>query len=571
MTRASGRPRATEAPALTEGDVPGLVQTLTTGTALEQQGALVGLTRVVPFEATRPALARVRALAAGAPEPELRRQAFSVLGGFALEPGVIALLELGLADPDVSVAQAAVAALPPVAAALPALQSALRHPQVEIRRNAAEVLRRFSAPSAELLDAFAVALKDPARVVRSAAAQGAAVSAKGQAALGQKLLEALGVEREGVVRAVLVRALLETGGCSPTDGPLLIGLLATDPEPSVRYGSARLLGRVRATGAVAALCEALAHDPEALVRGFAAEALGKIGPEARAAVPALLAMVKHRDTVNHRSMAVTALAAIDVPPRAEVSAALSAALSDAEEETQAAAARAVAALGLAVPPAPPPVDPATATLRALDDADPQARGAAVLRVKRATAPIDPRWLPGLTRALGHPDPLTRRYAAEALGRAGPAAEASVDALVEALLASSEPGLAREAARALVQVEAGAPRVLEALARHLERGQAFVADGSADALATLGVNGVPALVRGVRSKEPYAGFAAAGALARIGPGAIDAVPALLELLADASRLTVRLSDGGGDSRGRVVAALVAIAPDDPRVTHFTAAR
>lgn len=597
VTRANARPRAVEAPPLTGADVPGLVATLTKGNGLEQQGALMSLARVVPFEATRPALPLALKLAAGPGEAEVRSQALSFLGGFALEPGVVSVLETALSDADVSIAQAATAALPPVQAALPALRRALGDRRVEIRRRATDTLRRFSEPSPELLQAFTLALTDPAQGVRSAAAQGAAVSAKGQAALGPSLVEALGVEREGLVRALLVRALLETGGASTADAKLLIGLLAADREPSVRYGSAQILGRLRATAAIPALRQALEHDPEALVRGFAAEALGLIGPEAQSAVPALLAMVRDREKVNYRSMAVSALAAIDVKHRADVSAVLLAAVSDAEEETQAAALKAVgargtpapalkaalealrfqdgarnaplyretlAALKLPAPPSAPPLDPATAILRGLDDAAPQSRSQAVMRVKGATTPIDPRWLPGLTRALAHPDTLTRRYAAEALGRAGPAAKASVGALIGALLEAGEPGLEREAARALVQVAPASPEVLEALARHLERGQSFVADGSAEALATLGVRGVPALVRGVRSKEPYAGFAAAGALARIGPGAVDAVPALLDLLADKSRLTIHLSDGGGDSRSRVVAALEAIAPNDPRV-------
>lgn len=123
---------------------------------------------------------------------------------------------------------------------------------------------------------------------------------------------------------------------------------------------------------------------------------------------------------------------------------------------------------------------------------------------------------------------------------------------------------RQYAEAMVAIGGASEPVLAALGEHLARGETFVADASANALALLGAPAVPTLTQAVRSPRPYTAFAAARALGALGPTAASAVPALLELAADRSRLTVQLTDGGGSSEEVVRAALKAIAPDDPKV-------
>ncbi len=529
----------------------------------------------------------------------VRSEAATTLGGFGADPQGLAALTSALRDPDPEVQRAAGAALPADVAALPALKDALHHPSTEVRRRAADTFRGFGTPSREVLLALASALGDPDAGVRTAAAQSAAVIGKHQPLLGPPLLQALRSEGDAFRRTFLVHALLETGGVTQAELPLLLQLLKSDPQESTRSGSARLLGRLgpEAISAVPSLHAALDGDAAPLVRGLAAEALGAIGPGAKEAIPSLIAVVRNREKTNYRSLAVTALGAIDATPRADITSVLVAALSDPEEETQGAALEAVrtrgapgpevkaalralqvpanarnekryletmAALHLPVPAGRPVVDEALALAKALTDADVHARGAALLRIRKGDAAIDPRWLPGLTRALTDGDALNRRSGAELLGRAGPAASGSVGALVRALLTSQDAGLEGEIARALVRIAPEAPEALEGLSAHLARGESFRADASASALAAAGAKGVPFLERAVRSKRPYACFAAAGALAVVGPPAVAAVPALLELLADPSRLTIQLTDGGGSSRSRVIAALKAIAPEDVRV-------
>jgi len=89
------------------------------------------------------------------------------------------------------------------------------------------------------------------------------------------------------VREWAVAALEGLGTPEPEQVPQIAALL--DGEPAVGYWAATLLGRASVAGdlAVASLAEVVERNPHAEVRQRAAWALGKMGPAAAAALPAL--------------------------------------------------------------------------------------------------------------------------------------------------------------------------------------------------------------------------------------------------------------------------------------------
>lgn len=592
----TARPRGAEVPPLTPAHLPALQGALGHADPAQRGYALRELRRVVPFTAVAPALGAVLGLLEDA-DAGVRAEAVTTVACFGVEPQILAALAVALADPEPHVQQTAAGLLPPDAAALPLLRTALTSKHREVRLRATHTLRRFQRLDPAVLALLTGALEDSDRGVRTAAAQAALAVGVGRAELAPALTAAVKRESDGLTCAFLMRALEVTGGAALGELPFFAALLATAPEEGTRLACAQVLGAWGAAGhaALPALRAAVTGDGAALVRGYAAQALGKLGPVASVAIPTLIAMVEDRATLNYRAMAVTALAAIDAERRADVTRALAAALGDAEAETQACALQAVAhrgppsdevsqalqalqlapgarnanaylatmaALGLSAGLAAP-ADEAAQWAAALGDRDVHVRAATLLRIRGAAA-IDARWIAPLARILAEEDRGLRRSAAELLRRAGPAARPALGALTAALLDSDDGGVEREVAHALGQLGPAEPEVLAALTAHLARGASFRADASAMALASMGAAGVDALVEGVRSRRPYACFAAAQALATLGPLAAQAVPALLELWVDPARLTVRLTDGAGSSREAVRAALLAIAPADTHV-------
>jgi HEAT repeat protein len=80
-----------------------------------------------------------------------------------------------------------------------------------------------------------------------------------------------------------------------------------DKDPSIRKNAAQALAHIgpEAKAAIPALTETL-KDKDGSVRGFAAQALGNMGPEAKAAVPALTEATQSKNYFVRQS-AVAAL------------------------------------------------------------------------------------------------------------------------------------------------------------------------------------------------------------------------------------------------------------------------
>ena len=282
----------------------------------------------------------------------------------------------------------------------------------------------------------------------------------------------------------------------------------------VGYEGVRALAKI-GPPAVPALIKALKNGKKK-IRAHAAEALGKIGPKARAAVPALVQELRNqgdgKDTIainigenaffrypGPRSRAATALGQIGPEAKAAVPA-LAQVLKDDDSSIRTAAARALGNIGTAAVPA---------LLKALQNDDARVRAASVT-------------------GLGQISP----NAVSALGEIGADAKAAVPALVAAFKDASN-----ELRTTIVAVlKAIGPVAVPILTRSLgdQENASGVRQGVAMALGTFGrqaKTAVPALEKALKDRGPYVRGAAADALGKIGPAAMHAVPALRALLDD----------------------------------------
>jgi len=229
-------------------------------------------------------------------------------------------------------------------------------------------------------------------------------------------------------------ALGHIGAAAESTIPLLIETLKSK-HVSVRRNSSRALGNLGAAAkpAAGALVHALV-DEDPIVRVNAAESLWKIDRHPKA-LPALAEMIRHgkaplpyEATVALGRMGPEADAAIPT---------LIMALDHPSSDVRRAGAQALGRMGPAALPA------LRNTLAH--------RNAEVCRsTVEALGWIGPPALPMLIEALGHADPAVRRSAARSLGRLGPSARDATGPLIEAV--NDRNQLVREAAaRALNKV------------------------------------------------------------------------------------------------------------------------
>jgi HEAT repeat protein len=368
----------------------------------------------------------------------------------------------------------------------------------------------------------------------------------------------------------------------------------------------------------------LLHDPDMMVRQWAAQALGYLGPAARPAVPALQEALK--DQADVRAQALTALAKIGVEPgvaeetfapalndpsasvRIEAAKALwhatqqaervllvlLAGLTDADEMVRSNAAQALAEMGPAAKDAVPALLAAFANdnemvvfwvVDALRAIGAEARMAvptllAALRDSRlhvrlaaptalaAIVPAAPEAVPALVDLLHDPEAQLRCHAADLLHLCGEAAQPAIAAMREAL--AERTGLVPlHAGKALWELGHRA-EVLPVLIRALASSEKFVAATAAGFLGTLGPAAsaaVPALRTALSSPDVGVRVAAAGALWRIEHQADTVIPVLMEALGCEEEFTMvlwSLAELGPAAR----AALPAIqaAYGDPNAQH-----
>ena len=294
--------------------------------------------------------------------------------------------------------------------------------------------------------------------------------------------------------------------------PALVEALEENP-----YGLSRIadsLARIDPEALVAALVKLLPRSkrPEDTI-----EALGRLGPKAKDAIPALIESLGH-EIKGTSGSAARALAAIDLEASL---AALLPRLADSDVAERRLAAEALGDMGPKAEAAVP------AFIRALDDEDVEVRTFAAF----ALAHFGPRAaaVAALTRLVAAGPGKAREMAAWALGTIGPEAAAAVPALVEALW-ERDPVSRSRLIWTLGQIGPGAAAV-PALVQALGDEDAAIRRAAAVALERVGpaaAAAVPALIIGLKDTGQYVRGAVARALGSIGPGPA-AVRSLVEAL------------------------------------------
>lgn len=207
------------------------------------------------------------------------------------------------------------------------------------------------------------------------------------------------------------------------------------------------------------------------------------------------------------------------PPDRGDAAHLARLLADPDPAARAAAVRALADLG---------PDAVPALLAALAAPTGLARSAATAALRELGSVAA---APALARALADPDPRVRQRAARAAEILGPAPAGSpLEPALVAALADPDPRVRRDAALALAATGPRSPAAVARLLAALTDPDAGVRVAAAAAAATLPAAAtpdlVPTLVRDLESPDRYRHLPAVSALARLGPRAAAALPALL---------------------------------------------
>ena len=314
--------------------------------------------------------------------------------------------------------------------------------------------------------------------------------------------------------------------------------------------------------AVATLRRALG-DATAAVRTQAAVALGRIGPDAAAAVSDLIPLLQDADeTVRCRAAealgSMPAQAAAILPP-------LSALLHDGSAAVKAAAARGLGALRKEAASATPTL------IALLQDSADEVRAAAaeaVAQIGRLTDAATDSLVEGLT----DPDNVVRAQTAEALGVIGAAAQDAAPALVE-VVRNGDDRVRAKAVRALGMIgEAAAEVAVPSLVRALRGQDSWVSALAAEALGQMGDSAdeaVPALARSLQHRNPLVRANAAEALANLGDSAAGARAELERTARDEDggvrRQALRaLGAIGGPTAAAEQAVQAGLADDDPLV-------
>ena len=281
---------------------------------------------------------------------------------------------------------------------------------------------------------------------------------------------------------------MSVNASSPTDQPAVHALLR-ELDRNQTYRQEVVVDALAQIGfpAVAGLIERLGPSTDLDVRQRAAMILGRIGPDARDSMAALIESVVDRDR-DMRNGAIRALKQID--PNWVMSEATQRAIPMLTEKlgsrsagVQNTAKLVLSALG---PPAVPEL------IRALSHAEDDQRQALAAETLGRIGASAASAVSPLNQALGSDHMHVRRLAAEALGRMGPAAAPAVSNLLR-LLADESLAIRGVAAKALAQIKSAldvaAPAVLQLLVHKSEA----VRQDAVDALAAMGPSSIPLMV------------------------------------------------------------------------------
>jgi len=456
-------------------------------------------------------------------------KALARIGPVAIPP-LVAALESKDAQQRSGVARALGALGPAAAVAVPALVRNLADGAEPVHQDTVEALGEIGAPAKPALVA-ALGDADPNR--RAGAALALAQLGAAAKDTAPALVSILEKENNPAARIAQITALPKTGP-EPARAVLLLVAAATDPDDAIRHAGINALAGARTLHPDAA--EALAgllKNADPALRQRAAHALGRLGPDAASALPALIdaARASNGEGVFVDSLTQIGPAALpallsalkDAKPAenewifhtlrgfgAAAAPALNEALQNPKPEVRVSAIQALGAMGL-------DATPALHTLFTLASGDEPKAQAAALRALVALR-AEPRHLkPLLEAAMASPSPDVKRAGAAGVAATGGGAELGVDTLI-ALLSDDDAVGRLSAVQALGELGPKAAPAVNALVEHFE--------------------------------DPALQLATIETLRRLGPAAAPAVPHLLALAAK----------NGGEQRATILPALSAIGHD-----------
>jgi HEAT repeat protein len=454
---------------------------------------------------------------------------------------------------------------PQAAPAVTVLIGRLGDSDRQVRWHAARALGEIGEAAKEAVPALTEAVRKETGINRAHAATALGqIGPNGWNAI-PTLAEALD-DRDPAVRRSVAWAMARLGPQNTLAIPMFVRLLR-DPDPTVVAHAARSLAEI-GPPAVSALTEAL-H--EARTRYWAVLILSEIGPEAEAAVPALLEAMQQSEAEERRATLVC-LGAIGPGGKAACEAIVRTLLRDQNVAVRASAAYALGRIGSASD------DVIPALKQSLQDED------AFTRLVSAWSLVEMNLrdeqfarlvVPLLIELLKHEQPALRTMAAETLGHLGPLAAPAVAALVERLK-DTDAAVRGEALGALGDIGAAAKTATRAIIGSFEDPDEIVRQIAAEALGKMGPDAAvaaPALKRLVEGTNESLRLAGACALTRIRSGdeevAKMSVPVLTPAL-DIDHPAVRrhaaeaLGNLGTHARSAVPALRKALEDDDALV-------
>jgi HEAT repeat protein len=472
-----------------------------------------------------------------------------------VDPAVIEALLLGLSDPDAQVRLEVTHLLGSITQESPnETRWNLDAPQDPEAQELYALLQKLRVETAGALIPL---LKDDHAAVRWTAAWGLGRTGDAGKPAIPALIDMMRSDHQIIGSDVMAR-LPEAGSQLEEIGYRIESGFQNEPS---RVAAIVALGRFgpEAAQAVPDLIDAL-HSSDHRVRAHAAEAIALIGPAAKAAVPDLIEWLGTRDDpgngwvvypdaqggwriLQSRVMPIVALGRIGPESRAAVPA-LILALRDGRAQVRREAIRSLGAIGPAASPAQGEI--ARIMTESKDDRLSLAAAEALGRIGMAA-------LPTLQELFRHQDPDIRVRAATALGAVGPAAAAVVPELLVALKAS-EDDLRAAAAAALGKVSSvkSARVVIAAMIEAVKDESPLVRKAVAAALSKIGASDnrvIPALLNLLNDSDDEVSAAVPAALAGVGT---QALPAILALWANSD----------DDIRQRVASVLMVFASDEP---------
>ena len=371
----------------------------------------------------------------------------------------------------------------------------------DARGFAAKTLGKIRASDAKLV--LIEALKDKDHFVIGCAAEALAdIGAKDAVPALIELLK----DKENF-RRMVVYALGEIG--DPSAIPALIEALK-DEEEWVRSSAAEALGKMRDKSVIPVLIEALKNedDSDEEVISEAAKALGKIGPEAKDAVPALINVLNY-EYGNVKQYAAEALGNIGSEVKGTIPALIKVLKNEYEDS-----------------------DVRKSAARALGKIGPTAKDAVPVLVE------------ALKNEYENKDIRDCKDYIIALGYIGPAAKDAVPMLIEALKHKPEyedvGDVRSDAAFALGKIGSAAKDAVPELVELLQDEERTNKMYAAEALGKIGPeakDAVPALINALNHKDVSVEISISTAIYNIGPAAIPFLIKALKDWKDSTRLVV----------------------------------